>query len=242
MNKLANQLLSSSFVTQVSSGGNLPDMVDRSKFSPQSAKLVGNLQSIADQGASKWTSWEDWGSLLVETSFRTGRKSPEALEGVQSRTVLTETPKPAQAAADIKRESPVVFLKQPTSREDSFLSLEKWEGYVLELTDDTFVARLRNLRKGTPKGKYHEEEAEFLREDVSAPDHALLQEGAIFYWSVGYRIEPSGQRHRESVVTFRRMPVWSERDLRRAQTKGEQLGKSVGWFNKEGPGKAATSG
>ena len=62
-----------------------------------------------------------------------------------------------------------------------FISLQKWEGIVMDVMDDAFLARLIDLtQKGT------DEEAEFSFDEISEEDKPLIRSGAIFYWNIGY--------------------------------------------------------
>lgn len=105
--------------------------------------------------------------------------------------------------------SPVV--QPPLPELDRSVVLQRWEGRVEYLTDGGFVATLKDL-----SGDGSDEEAEFALEETSPMDLPLIQEGAIFYWSIGYRDSASGTRSRESVIRFRRLPHWSALDRKEA--------------------------
>jgi hypothetical protein len=66
-----------------------------------------------------------------------------------------------------------------------------------------------------------EEEAEIPMDEVSAMDLDLVRPGALFYWSIGYRGHASGQRSRESLIRFRRLPRWSMEEVEHAQRRIE---------------------
>ncbi len=119
---------------------------------------------------------------------------------------------------------PPVALPSHTQVQPHFHVLQKWQGTVSEVTGSTFIARLFDLIETSD-----EEVAEFDLEEVSRGDLALVAPGAVFYWSVGYRTEPSGERSRSSVLVFRRLPSWSDRDLRRAADRAEELRIRFGW-------------
>jgi hypothetical protein len=104
------------------------------------------------------------------------------------------------------------LIKKPEfPRMDSAIVLEKWEGRVDEVSDNTFTATLTNLTNSKL-----DERAEFDLSEISKYDRSLAVPGAIFYWSVGYRDAISGQRTRESVLRFRRLPRWSSTTRREA--------------------------
>ena len=99
-----------------------------------------------------------------------------------------------------KRLAPVVHLKRVPVISTRFISLQKWECVVLQVLDDSFIARLIDLTNESP-----DEEAEFALDEVHREDQLLIAEGAVFYWSIGY-LETGGQRRRVSDIRFRRLP------------------------------------
>lgn len=104
-----------------------------------------------------------------------------------------------------------------------FLALAQWEGTVTEVTPDSFIGRVCSLdRPGV------EEEAEFDLAEVSDDDRGLVVAGGVFYWSIGYRVEPQGQRSRCSVLRFRRLPAWSARDIQRNGSQVKDLRAKLG--------------
>jgi len=89
---------------------------------------------------------------------------------------------------------------------------------VSHLGEDTFEATLVCL-----KGEGPDQYAEFFFEDVSDDDRALISIGAVFYWTIGYLEKPSGQRLRASLIRFRRLPVWTRRELANAEIRAKEL-------------------
>ncbi len=117
-----------------------------------------------------------------------------------------------------------VRLPENHKAQPRFDALQKWEGRVLEANDSTFTAVVVDaFKEGV------EEEAEFDLEEVSPGDLDLVEPGAVFYWSIGYRTEPSGERSRSSVLVFRRLPAWRANDLSRARVRAEELRDRLGW-------------
>jgi len=105
---------------------------------------------------------------------------------------------------------------------DDFFSKQKYEGVVLDVRGETFIARLRNLTEDLP-----DEEAEFIVEDLSKDDLPLLRDGAIFYWNMGYRDLVGGQRIACHMINFRRLPAWTSREIAKA---GEKAGSLFNWL------------
>lgn len=119
----------------------------------------------------------------------------------------------------------VPVVTQPTfPRLDHGEVLQKWEGQVVRLTAGGFVAKLVDLTAMAP-----EEDAEFALDDVSAADLPLVQPGAVFYWSIGYRVAVRGQRSRESVLRFRRLPTWSRADRAEAAARADGWSARLKW-------------
>lgn len=104
-----------------------------------------------------------------------------------------------------------------------FLPIERWEGYVSAIGEESFQAQLLSLTQGGP-----EEFAEFELVDISPGDRELLVEGAVFYWSVGYHISETRQRMKASVVKFRRLPAWQERDMNELRDRARVLAEQFG--------------
>lgn len=99
------------------------------------------------------------------------------------------------------------------------LALQKWEGCVTKVGIDTFWATLSMV-----VGEGTDQDAEIYIEEVDLEDRALIQPGAVFYWTIGYLNRPSG-RQRSSVIRFRRLPVWTRQDLATARTKALKFKK-----------------
>ena len=117
-----------------------------------------------------------------------------------------------------KNPDPVVLPKAITFIHNRFVSLQKWEGTVLKKGDQSFFARLVDLTAPNI-----DEEAEFALEEVPESDVSLMEEGAIFYWDIGYLDQTNGQRLRASSLRFRRLPAWSGAELSEAENRAKRL-------------------
>jgi hypothetical protein len=104
---------------------------------------------------------------------------------------------------------------------DRFKLLQKWEGTVIRSSESEFTAVLRE--KGQP-----DQEATFDVDEVPEGDRGLIVPGAIFHWSIGYR-DRRGQRIRESIIRFRRLPAWSRRELERARQEADDIITALHW-------------
>lgn len=109
--------------------------------------------------------------------------------------------------------SGTVSLPLPNLNPDSFITLQRFEGTVLAMRDDVFLARIIDKTARQP-----DEEAEIPIEEVMPGDRELVKPGAVFYWVIGYERKSYGQQTRASVIRFRRLPVWSDMDIERARS------------------------
>lgn len=100
----------------------------------------------------------------------------------------------------------------------SSVVLQKWEGFVIAVDAETFTARLTTLT-----GDEGDQVAEIYNDEIDDEDRALLEPGAVFYWSIGYLDKPSG-RERFSQIRMRRLPAWSAAELRAAEKRAKELG------------------
>ena len=113
-------------------------------------------------------------------------------------------------------------------RASAFKTLEQWVCRVVSVSADerTFCAVGQSLDPAKT-----EELGDFTFAEVSDDDRSLIAEGAVFYWSIGYRVEQWGQRSTESAIRFRRLPVWTERELQSARRRAME---QVNWFLNDG--------
>lgn len=108
---------------------------------------------------------------------------------------------------------------------ERFLALQEWEGVVLEIHGDVFTAHLNDITcKDNPP-----EMGNFIVEDIRKDDLKLMREGAVFRWIIGYEIKKSGNKRRSSQLVFRRLPLWSKREIDEADREAQQLMESIPW-------------
>lgn len=103
-----------------------------------------------------------------------------------------------------------------------FSALQKWEGFVIEVGDDVFRARLIPIA-----GEGPDQEAGIYISEISDGDRSLLRPGAVFYWSIGYLERPSG-RIRASIIRFRRLPRWTTDEISEGESKVHALRDLLG--------------
>ena len=96
------------------------------------------------------------------------------------------------------------------SRIQRFKVLRNWEGRVTAVDEDKFWAVIRTVNHHD--SLQPEDEIEVDLESVLPGDEELVQEGAIFYLTLGSRIIPGEHPERSTRLIFRRMPRWHPRD------------------------------
>ena len=96
----------------------------------------------------------------------------------------------------------------------TFHALQEWEGHVLEISGNEFVAALVDLTAGS---SHEEEEAIIPLTEISDHDAATLRAGAIFRWVIGYERSRSGTKKRVSQIVFRDLPRITDRDLQQGK-------------------------
>jgi hypothetical protein len=108
----------------------------------------------------------------------------------------------------------------------SLTALQEWEGHVIGIGKNTFLARLTDLSIGACRA---DEEVELLIEDLSDDDKAILEPGRVFRWAIGYQRSRSGSKKRVSHIVFRRLPQWTRRELNQARKEGQEMVEAIEW-------------
>lgn len=106
--------------------------------------------------------------------------------------------------------------KKPRRR---FIALQKWEGTVIELENGIIRAEIRDLMRR----EQAIEEITFSFEDISQSERSLVLAGAVFYWTIGYVDTATGQRKRESTISFRRLPAWRRSEIEAVKSASRPL-------------------
>jgi len=120
--------------------------------------------------------------------------------------------------AFLPRPEPIVPTPRAPRPADIFQSLQEWEGHVIERLEDSFRAHLTDLFGNEP-----EEQAEISLEEIAAEDLKYVTLGAIFYWNIGYLTKATGTRMNVSVIRFRRLPAWTEKELKKLDDEVSEL-------------------
>lgn len=169
--------------------------------------------------ASSTLNTERFASFVQPLPLTTASVHELSVSPNQSQTNETHDKRPIGSSdlvgLDISRYLP--FAPVAHQSREKFRTIQKWEGYVLEVFEETFLARLIRL-----EGEGPDQEAEIYLEDLDVPDRALVMPGAVFYWSIGYLDKPSG-RIRASILRFRRLPGWTKGEIEAAADAAKKL-------------------
>lgn len=114
-----------------------------------------------------------------------------------------------------------ISLREPRT---NFLTLQAWEGVITDVNANSFSAKLMDLTTNAP-----DEEADIDLADVSKDERSLVKTGAVFLLHVGYATSEGGQRSRTAILRFRRLPVWTETELSRAQISAQYHADNIRW-------------
>lgn len=83
------------------------------------------------------------------------------------------------------------------SGDNQFYAEHKWEGIVLSIDDDEVTSRMYDFQ--------HDDYDEFVFNinQISEDDIELLEEGALFFYFIGYTLE-KGKKNKSDIIKFRR--------------------------------------
>jgi hypothetical protein len=124
------------------------------------------------------------------------------------------TPQAFERAAVLRRR----YLKDwRDERRPRFTLKQEWIGRVDEVREETFVATL--VTREAPGEVEH---AEIDIEEVAPTELKRLRPGAVFYWVIGYRDEPHGQRLGVSSILFRKMADPTSEQVEMAHDEAER--------------------
>ena len=114
----------------------------------------------------------------------------------------------AHSARDVLRNVAMVPLIPRVTKGNgsTFQILQVWEGTVIEILDDVFVASLSDKTKPSNP----DERVEFAYSELKEDDKRLVSPGSVFYWTVGREITPAGQLWSRSNVELAIPPIGHE--------------------------------
>jgi hypothetical protein len=121
------------------------------------------------------------------------------------------------------RTTPEWTLAGAGSIPESSIILQRWEGVVLERGETKFSCHLYEGDEDFPLKR-----AEIDLEELSVDDRESVQPGAMFIWTIGYRLRHN-TRTRFSEIYFRRLPRWTKEEIYSATKAGVALSEDAGW-------------
>jgi hypothetical protein len=135
---------------------------------------------------------------------------------------------PTKSTGDTMTGAPLVVKvprvsPAPAAVTERFTLLQKWDGVVLDADAETFTARLLDSH-----GELPPQQATFSRDELSPEEEAQIAMGATFVWTIGYR-HIGATRHRDSTIYFRRLPPWSEDEIKAGRVRAEKVSTAIGW-------------
>ncbi len=105
----------------------------------------------------------------------------------------------------------------PREARPRFILKQEWIGRVDEVHEEWFLATL--VTRSAPEEVEH---AEIDLEEVTLGDRVHLRAGAVFYWVIGYRDEPYGQRVGVSSIIVRKMSEPTADQLQHADAEAHR--------------------
>ena len=102
--------------------------------------------------------------------------------------------------------------------------VQEWEGYVVDINDTHFTARLVDL---SARLVHEEEEAIIPLTELSDNDVGRMRDGSIFRWVIGYERSSSGTKKRVSQIVFRDLPAMTPSDLRDGRTWARDIVRAL---------------
>lgn len=106
----------------------------------------------------------------------------------------------------------------------TLVALQEWEGYVTDIREEEFDARLTDLTAQSP---VETDEVTVPMEEISPEDRRKVQLGAFFRWVIGYERSLGGTQKRVSVFVFLDLPVMTERDWEHARSWAREIRKAI---------------
>jgi hypothetical protein len=146
------------------------------------------------------------------------RQTPSGGAGFLRTDLNREKIDPYERAGKAQTLQPVKVPTLPHPR-TTFQTLRTWEGIVVSIGRLKFKAILSDLDDDS-RGR---ESAEFYISEVSEDDQNRLHPGAVFYWYVGIEITRSHHLRTVQELRLRRLPMWSEREVKEVEAEAARL-------------------
>lgn len=99
---------------------------------------------------------------------------------------------------------------------------QRWSGVVLSLNQQELKVRLEDLTNT----ENPDELVTLSIDEIDKKDQGLIKPGAQFYWYIGYKQGLRYSKERFSIIRFRRLPHWTDREIK----ESEKLAKEYADF------------
>lgn len=141
-------------------------------------------------------------------------------EGSVSLTPASKVPESSVGEDNLSEKIPKITLVTPFSvpLKGKFTLLQFWEGRVIEVREFEFDAIITDKTNTD----FADEFVTIEKSEITPDDLPLLNNGSVFYWSVGYLDYPGRGRSRESKIRFRRLKGWTSKEISEAKRIGKQ--------------------
>jgi hypothetical protein len=126
----------------------------------------------------------------------------------------------ADGPFSLNETSPPEFIPRVRAKEKL---LQEWEGRIIAISTRKLVARMIDVTAG-----HHEEreEMEFPLSELTDDDRKIARVGSVFRLEIGWRYD-QGSRSRVTRLFLRRVPVWKDTEMRRADEAAKALGDAL---------------
>lgn len=126
------------------------------------------------------------------------------------------------ASLNVAREIPNPVRKKPLSisnTSERLKLLQQWECVISKVHDEYVECEMHDLTDERGSVEY----AEVYIDEFNEYDRELLQEGGVFYWSIGHSTARTGQVRRYSDLRVRRMPPVSKLKRKEFEKRATEL-------------------
>jgi hypothetical protein len=159
---------------------------------------------------------DDRSSRGVNSVRLVGDVAFEQAPDARTSKIVIGTGTSAESRPLVSAPKPISFVVAMTTES---VVLQVWEGTVTAIGDREFTAILRDKTEE----KNPDEEVVLSTDELATEDRPLVRLGAVFYWSVRYEQERGLPRRRISRLRFRRIPGWTDADIRRSEEVRDRL-------------------
>jgi hypothetical protein len=142
-------------------------------------------------------------SPLVNTTVTFQDNKPGTQEMIQKTLSLNP---PISNFATLENEFEIEEIKQSFS------------GTVLSISETDFTVRIQD----TTNPNNSDEIIVLGREEIDLRDIDMLMPGAMLYWYIGYRYGIKCSKRRFSLIRFRCLPKWTNKEIEQAAVKTKE--------------------